>query len=490
MDLPMRVLIVEDDMVDRIACRRMFERDFKGKYLLLEAETGEEGLHLAQTESLDCILLDYQLPDLTGLEFIERLLGGAGAAIPVMMLTGADSATVAAEAIRRGARDYLVKDVDRHYLELLPGAIRRMLRERRLVNEKRQIEARFRTLVEQVPAITYAASTGEAPALRYISPQIQLLGFSPGEWLASPALHAQQIHADDRAGAVQAIEASRRGGTDLRHEYRMRSRDGRIFWFRDEARAIADAGPEPLIQGMLIDITDHKLAEEALRQTRDELRRLAAHQETIKEDERIRIAREVHDELGGFLSGIHSYISVAMERARASGAAPDPLLADAACLAKDAIGTVRKVITDLRPSVLDQLGVWAALEWYADQIERRSGLACSCEIDASVAGEELDAARSTMVFRIVQEALTNVVRHADASLAAVRVERQGADLHVTVRDDGKGIDPSRLLNRESWGVLGMTERARHFGGELRISGVPGQGTVLFLQLPLEDNRVG
>jgi two-component system, NarL family, sensor histidine kinase UhpB len=482
------VLIVEDDMVDRLACRRAFSKYADTDFVLLEAETGQEGLRMAREHNPDCILLDYGLPDVTGLEFLDQL-GKETDAIssPVMMLTGGDSAAVAAEAMRRGARDYLGKDVDRKYLELLPAAIHRMLREQRLINDKRQAEVKFRTLVEQIQAIIYIIDLGTSRSLDYISPQIRTLGFTPEEWLAQPDLHVRQIHPDDRALAMRLIEESRTKGTPLHHEYRMLTRDGQVMWFRDEAVFIKDeSGHKLCMQGILVDITRNKLAEEALRVSQEELRKLAAHQETIKEDERKRIAQEIHDELGGLLTGIKAYISVSIDRATQAGMTPDPLLADAAGLAKDAIETVRKVITDLRPSVLDQLGIWAALEWYVEQIEMRSGLMCDCTIDASVAVVELDAERSMMVFRIVQEALTNVVRHAQASAVTIHTERKDDLLFVKIRDNGKGIDTDRLLNRESWGILGMMERTRHFGGELKITGEAGQGTLLVLQMPLAN----
>ncbi|MGZ3238736.1 MAG: sensor histidine kinase, partial [Burkholderiaceae bacterium] len=334
--------------------------------------------------------------------------------------------------------------------------------------------------------IIYIIDLGKSRALDYISPQIRVLGFSPEEWLAQPNLHIQQIHPDDRALAIQMIEASRATGMPLRHEYRMLTKEGNVMWFREEAEFIKDeSGQKLCMQGLLVDITRNKLVEEALRMSQEELRKLAAHQESIKEEERKRIAQEIHDELGGLLTGIKAYISVSIERTAQAGLEPDRLLVDAAGLAKDAIETVRKVITDLRPSVLDQLGIWAALEWYVEQIEMRSGLVCDCTIDASAAAIELDAERSMMVFRIVQEALTNVVRHAQASSVSIQAERTDNLLSVKIRDNGKGIDADRLLNRESWGILGMIERTRHFGGDLKITGEPGQGTLLVLQMPVE-----
>ncbi|MES2295539.1 MAG: response regulator [Pseudomonadota bacterium] len=486
---PLRVLIVEDDEVDRMACRRAFAADGSCDIVLLDAESGQLGLEMACTEALDCILLDYNLPDLTGLEFLARMEVDGAPPLPVIMLTGADSAAVAAESMRRGARDYLVKDMDRRYLAFLPAAIQRVLREQRLIDEKRQLEAKFRTLVEQIPAITYIAALGAPDTLTYISPQIRLLGFSPAEWLATPALHGAQIHPDDRVAALQAVGASRMSGAPLRHEYRFLTRDGQVLWLRDEAQGVTDeAGTLLCMQGILVDITPNKAAEQTLRQSQEDLRRLAAHQETIKEYERKRIAQEIHDELGGLLTGIKAYIGVAIDRAQQAGAEPDPLLVDVTALAQDAIDSVRKIITDLRPSVLDQLGVWEALEWYASQFEQRSGLACECDIAPELQALELGPERSTMLFRIVQEALTNVLRHAQASRVDISAQTGEGGLLLTIRDDGKGIDASRLLNGESWGILGMHERTGHFGGELRITGSAGQGTTLTCRLPLESGN--
>ncbi len=481
-----RLLIVEDDVVDRMACRRALGAEPGQRYEVLEAETGQEGLEIAAAMRPDCIVLDYHLPDVTGLEFLTRLASNPQvASIPVMMLTGADSATVAAESMRRGARDYLLKDSDGRYLELLPAALQRMLREQRLLDDKRQLEAKFRTLVEQIQAITYIAALTAEGGLEYISPQIRTLGFTPAEWLADAGLHARQMHAADRGAALEAIGASRAAGTPLQIEYRLHTRAGEALWFRDQAEVVTDeAGNKLFMQGILVDITRSKLAEQALLKSQDELRRLAAHQEAIKERERKHIAQEIHDELGGLLTGICAYLSVAIERSALAGEQPAPWLSDAAGLAKEAMGTVRKVITDLRPSVLDQLGVWAALEWYTDQIAQRSGLQSTFEIDPSLQDLELDAERSTMLFRIVQEGLTNVVRHASATEVTVDVMQGEGRILLQVSDNGRGIDPERLCNEQSWGIRGMLERARHFGGELAISGDAMRGTTLSLELPI------
>jgi two-component system sensor histidine kinase UhpB len=486
-----RVLIVEDDIVDRLACRRAISQYPACDFTLLEAETGRQGLTLAATQHPDCILLDYNLPDLNGLEFLAALAKDAGEVrIPVMLLTGADSAAVAAAAMKFGARDYLGKDIDGQYLELLPAAIQRMLREQQLDDAKRQAEAKFRSLVEQIEAITYIVAPDGGRTPLYISPQIQLLGFSPEEWLADPALHARQIHHEDRASTIAAIEENRHTGNPMRLEYRLLTRSGGILWFRDQAKAVTDeSGNKLFLQGILVDITQNKMAEEALRQSQAELRQLAAHQENIKEAERKRIAQEIHDELGGLLTGLKANVSVYLARSARAGTAPDPLLTEAMQLADTGFQAVRRVITDLRPSVLDQLGVWAALEWHTGQISKRSGVTCLCRIDAQAAAIDIDPDISTMLFRIVQEALTNVVRHAQASQAAVRVNLQNGFLVLEIEDNGKGIETGATPHDASWGIVGMHERARYFGGELTIAGHAGRGSLVTLRLPMESNHV-
>lgn len=483
-----RILLVEDDLVDRIACKRALAADSERHYVFIEADTGEQGLLLAAEQRPDCILLDYHLPDQTGLEFLEALARDDGEmAVPVMVLTGGSSAALAVELMRRGARDYLTKDADRHYLGQISAAIERMLNAQRLLQAKRAAEMRFRALVEQIQAITYIWSTAQN-RLEYVSPQIAMLGFTAEQWLFGPSFHEAHVHPDDRDRVRQAVTASRTSGEPLSIEYRMTAKDGKIFWFRDEAQIVHDGSAHPPIQGILLDVTHSKLAEQTLQRSQAELRSLAAHQERIKEDERKRIAQEIHDELGSLLTGIKAYVSVSVERTVRAGGTADPLLVDATRLADDAIGAVRRVITDLRPSVLDQLGVWEAMKWYANQIQTRADLICDCSIDPALSTLSIDAELSTMLFRVVQEALTNTVRHANASHVSIRAYARNDEVFIEVKDNGKGITRKDQVNGQSWGILGMHERARHFGGSLTISGRPEHGTTIELRIPIGDTH--
>lgn len=226
-----------------------------------------------------------------------------------------------------------------------------------------------------------------------------------------------------------------------------------------------------------------------LQQAQRQLREVAAHQDRIKEEERTRIAREIHDELGGVMTGIKSYLSFAIDRAQRAGLDADPHLIAASALADSAIDTVRRVITDLRPSVLDQLGIWAALEWYAGQFTSRSGVPCQVEIADGIGDESvvMEAALSTALFRIVQETLTNISRHADATGVQIQVRRDESTVVVQIRDNGKGIAASDLLKPASWGIAGIYERTRYFGGVVDIHAHPEGGTEVIVRMPLADN---
>ncbi|NNM79020.1 MAG: PAS domain-containing protein [Gallionella sp.] len=280
------VLIVEDDTIDRMACRRSFSRGAQDYELVLdEAETAREGLQKVQAQEPDCVLLDYQLPDLNGLEFLVELRNVMGnLSVPVIMLTGADNTAVAVEAMKRGAQDYLVKDPHHQYLELLPTVIQRVLRERQSLREKElmearlaQAEARYRILVEQIPAITYTAAMDTPGKLLYVSPQLSTLGYSPEEWVAHIGALRSYIHPDDRASALEAFDTVRATGGPLRCEYRLFNRDGEVRWFLDEASVVHDESGSPLLlQGILIDITKDKLVEEELRLHRRRIEDLVA----------------------------------------------------------------------------------------------------------------------------------------------------------------------------------------------------------------------
>ncbi len=214
--------------------------------------------------------------------------------------------------------------------------------------------------------------------------------------------------------------------------------------------------------------------------------RLAAHLQAARETERTHLAREIHDELGQYLTGLKMDVAVMenlvaeQNREPARGLLLNKVHAMSNLL-DTTVKTVRKISTELRPAVLDSLGLLAAIEWLAEEFQKRSGIACECYLTATEVQLERD--RATAVFRIVQESLTNVLRHAKATRVTIAFEKEVDHYRLEVKDNGRGVQPQELRKRDSFGVLGMQERAHVFGGSVTLVGEPGKGTTLRVKIP-------
>ena len=234
------------------------------------------------------------------------------------------------------------------------------------------------------------------------------------------------------------------------------------------------------------DITKRKRAEERIRATSEQLRALSAKLQSAKEEEDIRIAREIHDELGSMLTSLRwdlerfdKIISEAEEWSQLQ--ALRPKIADMMKLTDNTIGTMRRIASELRPSILDDLGLPEAIEWQAQQFQARTGIACLC--NCSLDNIEFEPDKATAIFRIFQEALTNILSHAEATTVDVVARSDDGEFVLTISDNGKGITEDEKSSRLSLGILGMRERAHLIGGKLEISGTNGRGTVLTVRIP-------
>jgi signal transduction histidine kinase len=218
-----------------------------------------------------------------------------------------------------------------------------------------------------------------------------------------------------------------------------------------------------------------------LRRSLDQLRALTTYLQYVREEERTRIAREVHDELGQALTGLKLDMSwLATKVARSAKPVQDKVKTMVDHI-DETIQTVRRIATELRPGILDSLGLVAALEWQANEFTSRSGVACN--VTASVDDSQLSQQVTTVFFRIYQEALTNIIRHAKASRVDVRLSDENGALVLTVKDNGRGISEEEIANTRSIGLVGMRERAMLIGGEIGLQGAPGKGTTMTLRVP-------
>lgn len=225
-------------------------------------------------------------------------------------------------------------------------------------------------------------------------------------------------------------------------------------------------------------ITESKRAEE-------QLRALAQRLEAAREAERSRIAREVHDELGQALTGLKLDLALLVQHWPAAAPAVAPQVEAMNRLIDATVQAVRRISYELRPGVLDALGLTAAVEWQCREFQTRSGIACSAELQENLSA---DAARATALFRILQELLTNVVRHARASAVAVRLEEREGRLRLTVADDGIGLDAGTRREPDGLGLLGVRERAEQFGGRVEVDSAPERGTCVSVEIPRAEEK--
>jgi PAS domain S-box-containing protein len=235
-------------------------------------------------------------------------------------------------------------------------------------------------------------------------------------------------------------------------------------------------------QELRTEIADRQRAEEQLRASLEQLRSLAARLQRVREEERTSIAREIHDELGQSCTAIKMDLALIGHKATKKQTQLRAKVDSATRLVDEMIGTLRRIASELRPRTLDDLGLNAALEWQAQEFENRTGIRCHLTLLQGPLA--LDSERSTAIFRIFQESLTNVVRHAQATRVDALLEREGNQLLFQVRDNGIGFDPAAAKSRRSLGLVGMQERALLLDGELKIEAVPGGGTTLILRMPL------
>lgn len=253
---------------------------------------------------------------------------------------------------------------------------------------------------------------------------------------------------------------------------------------------------ELIVHAFFRDISERKQAEASIRAgqeakaSRAAIRKLAAHREELREKERKLIAREVHDELGQVLSALRLEIALLKDRVDADNAVTDDVERNLLALVDRAIRGVRNVASSLRPVEMD-MGNIAAIEWQCTEFSRHSGIPCTLEVAGDIA--DLSEHQALALFRIVQESLTNIARHAAASHVEISVAARNGAIDVEIRDNGRGFDPGKTADDRSFGLLGMRERAISVGGEFDISSEPGRGTFVRLHIPVgaiqkKDNR--
>jgi PAS domain S-box-containing protein len=358
------------------------------------------------------------------------------------------------------------------------ATVRDITERERTATALRESEERYRSLFDQaMDAIWLLRPDGTGNVVN--KAWLDLFGYDAAD---IPSLTAMDLYADpaDRADFLRRIAET----GYVRDEVRFKRKDGTVFECERSVAALKDAaGRVVSFQGVIRDITERKRAAKELAESRENLRLLAQRVQEAREEERTAIARELHDRVGQTLTAVKLDIERLRKVVEESHPELSRLVDGMTKLVDDGADDVRRISSDLRPGALDDLGLAGAIEWQLDQLRPRTDLVLTFRCDEGDC--ELDASRRTALFRVFQELVTNVVRHAGAKKVDVSLRREPGALVLDVIDDGCGIDAAQVNDRHSIGIVGMRERLLPYGGELHIEGVPGQGTVARVTLPTE-----
>ena len=342
----------------------------------------------------------------------------------------------------------------------------------------RRSEVHYRHLVEHASDLVYELD--EAGRFTFCNQHAlhRLLGYTE---LNIVGRKLTELVRPDHRKAVRAsiTRAFRDRGTYGYLEFPIASHDGQEVWLGQHAAVIEIAGGTALL-AVARDITAQIMRMADLERSGERWRDLSVHLQTEIEAERTRIAREIHDDLGAALTVIRMEMSLPDDALEAAGDDPAHRLERVVRRIDNAIDSVRRICSDLRPSLLDNMGLCAAIEWLAQDVQERAGIRCEANLEGLAAEPQPD--RSTALFRIVQEAVTNAVRHAKASRLDIHQHTQRGDIVIEVKDDGCGIKPEDQSGRSAYGIIGMRERAQALGGSVRLHGGPS-GTQVVVRMP-------
>ena len=315
-----------------------------------------------------------------------------------------------------------------------------------------------------------------------------LFGYPKGDPSLNISSWSDHLHPEDKDRVEEGIHRLiDSGGSTWSDEYRFARADGTYAHIYDRGFVIRSAAGVPQrMVGTMLDITDRKKAEALILESRTEIRKLAAYVESAREGERTRIAREIHDELGQAMTALKMDVSWLEKKLSPAHPHLAEKTEEMIQLIDATIQSIRRIASELRPGVLDNLGIQAAIEWQAQEFESHSHIRCI--VSFSPENITLDDPRSTAIFRILQETLTNVGRHAGATEVRISLARESGALTLEVADNGRGISRTDLGTLASFGILGIRERVSHFGGTVTISGAEGKGTTARIVLPMENHE--
>jgi len=350
------------------------------------------------------------------------------------------------------------------------------------INEQKieESELRFRTLTRNAPVGIF--ETDAKGLTTYVNETwMQFTGMQFEEALGEGWLNA--VHPDDKKKLITGwYNKSEKSETSV-SEYRLIDKKGTEIWVNGNAvPVIDDSGTVTGYIGTISNVSSIKKSEQVLQERTEQLKELSTHLQNIREEERMNIAREIHDELGQQLTGLKMDIAWLMKKAGQDDPAVKAKFVDTLSLVDGTVKSIRRIATELRPSIIDDLGLNAALEWLVSEFSERLNIDIQFKNDFDDKNIRPDI--SIGLFRILQESLTNIAKHANANKVLITVKKIDEAVHLSVADDGVGFDNNGGQRQRSFGLLGIRERTYMLQGEYEIFTEPGEGAKIKVSIPL------
>ena len=458
--------------------RRVTEAAFEGIAVT-------EGGKLIDVTNKLAKLFGYQPKELIGKSLSELIEPKVRNETMVKILSGY-SIPYESVCIRKDRSTFHVEVCGKNYSsrgrELCVTAIRDIAKRKMAEKVLQESEEKYKTLTENSLTGIFIHQDGK---FVFVNDNFaNMHGYKPEELLQKG--HLMLVHPDERK-ILEDIVVKRLEGKPVPHQYEVRriTKDGRSIWCEMMATVIQYKGKRA-IMGNVIDTTERRLAENAIKKSEEQLRNLTTYLQKVGEIERTNIAREIHDELGQTLTVLKMDLTWLRKRLPEEQNSLREKTDGMFQLINKTIQTVKKISTELRPGLLDDLGLGAAIEWQAEEFQQRTGIQCNIIIEPK--DITFDKDRNTAIFRILQETLTNIARHADATEVNLSLKQREGQIELKVRDNGIGITEDQISNPKSFGLIGIRERVKIFDGNNTLKGTPGKGTVMTIKIPVRDKK--
>lgn len=465
-----KILIVEDQLIIAMDLKQTLEG--LGYGVTGIAGTAEECFKYFEQEKPDLVLMDIMLSgNVDGIYAAEVIHKDFD--VPIIYLTAHSDDNSLLRANLTGPYGYIVKPIEERDLYT---SIEIALHRFSLDKELKKSEIKYRTLFEQSLDPIFIADDSEV-IVDVNQAMIDLFEYSRENLLG----HSASEFFYDRGEYDAFIFLAAKTGSVSDFECRMRSKSGKVMDVQITLKKYEYGGVQKGgFQGIIRDITQYKLYFEELLKSRQELRNLTSHIESLREKERTDIAREIHDVLGQSLTALKIDLSWMRKKINPE---EKELLDKAAVmdgLINDVIVTVRRLSSSLRPGILDDLGLAAAIEWQSEEFRKRMGFTCNLNCDDI---PELSEDKAVALFRIFQESLTNIIKHSNAEKVEISLGKNAQNVEMIIKDNGKSFSSEKLANKGSYGIIGMRERVKSFSGSLDISGSE-DGVTVHVLIPL------